>query len=65
MQLGEFLSRLSGQLLKVGLLLIRNLLKPLCKSISVPFWLKAVTSATDAAIQNKFFRSDNTTLVFL
>ena len=65
MQLGELLSRHSGPLLKAGLPLIRNLLKPLCKSISAPFWLKAGTSATDAAIQNKYFGSDKTTLVLL
>ena len=48
-QLG-FLCRLVGSLLKTGLPLIENMLKPLAKSVLVSSGLKAVISATDAAI---------------
>ena len=40
--------------------LIGNVLKPLGKSILIPLRLTASTSATDAAIHKKMFRSANT-----
>ena len=49
-QLGGFLGRLLGSLLKTGLPLIGNVLKPLAKSVLIPLGLTAVASATDAAI---------------
>ena len=49
-QLGGFLGRLLGSLLKTGLPLIGNALKPLAKSVLIPLGLTAVASATDAAI---------------
>ena len=61
-QLG-FLCRLNGSLLKTGLPLIENMLKPLAKSVLVPSGLKAATSATDAAIKKKIFGLGMTTLV--
>ena len=48
---GGFLGRLLGQLLKTGLSLIENVLKPLVKSVLKPLRLTAAASATDAAIQ--------------
>ena len=48
-----FLGRFLGPLLKTGLLLIGNVLKPLAKSILTPLVLTAATSATDAAIYKK------------
>ena len=42
---------------------IGNVLKPLAKSISIPFRLTSATSATDAAIHKKMFESGVTTLI--
>ena len=63
MQSGGFLGRLLGSLLKTGLPLIRNVLKPLAKSVLIPLGLTAAASATDAAIHKKMFGSGNTTLL--
>ena len=62
-QSGGFLVRLFGPLLKTGLPLIRNVLKPLAKSVLIPLELIAVASATDAAIHKKMLGSDTTTLI--
>ena len=62
-QLGRFLGKLLGPLLKTGLSLIWCVLKPLTKSILKPLGLIAATSATDAAIHKKVFRSGNKTLI--
>ena len=59
-QLGGFLSTLLGPLLKTGLLLIGNILKPVAKNVLVPLGLTAAVSATDAAIQ----KIQSSTLVF-
>ena len=50
---GGFLGRLFGPLLKTGLLLIRNALKPLAKNFLIPLGLTTVASATDATIHKK------------
>ena len=63
-QLRGFLGRLLGPLLKTGLPLKGNVLKPLAKSVLVPLELTAAASATDTAIQKKIFGSGTTTLVF-
>ena len=63
-QLGGFSGKIFGTLIKEGLPLIGNVLKPLAKSILVPLGLTAVTSATDAAIQKKVFQSGTKTLIF-
>ena len=52
-QSGGFLGRLIGPLLKPGLLLADNVLKPLAKSALIPLRLTAAVSATDAAIHKK------------
>ena len=62
-QSGGFLSRLLGRLLKTGLPLIGNVLKPLAKSVSIPLGLTAAGSVTDAAIHKKMFGSGFTTLI--
>ena len=49
----EFLGRLLGPLLKTGLQLIKNVIKPLAKSILIPVGLTAVESAADAGIDKK------------
>ena len=65
-QSGGFLGRRLGPLLKPGLPLTGNVLKPLAKSIFlIPLGLTAAASATDAAIHDKIFGSGNTTLVIL
>ena len=51
-----FLGGILGPLLKTGLTLMKNVLKPLAKSVLIPLGLTAATSATDAAIQKKSFR---------
>ena len=61
-QSGGFLGRLLGPLLKTGLPLIGNVLKPLAKSVLIPLGLTAAASATDAAIHKKMFWSGVTIL---
>ena len=58
---GGFLGRLLGQLLKTGLPLIKNLIKPLAKSVLIPLRLTAAASAADAGIFKKVLGSGNTT----
>ena len=53
-QLGGFLSRLLGPLLKTGLPLIKNVIKPLAKSVLIPLGLTAAASAADAEIHKKY-----------
>ena len=60
---GRFLDRPLGPLLKTGLPLIGNVLKPLAKSVLIPLGLTAPASATGAAIHRKMFGSGNTTLI--
>ena len=53
---GEILGRLLGPLLQVGLSLMRNVIKPLAKSILTPLGLTAAVSAGDAEIHKKNLR---------
>ena len=62
-QSGGFLGRLLGPLLKTGLPLIGNVLKPLAKSVLIPLGLTAAASATDPTIHKKMFGSGFTTLI--
>ena len=57
-----FLGRLLGPLLKKGLPLTGNLLKPLAKFVLMPLGLTIAASATDAALHEKKFRFGTTTL---
>ena len=50
-------------MVKTGLPLIVNVLKPLAKSVLTPLGLTAATSASDAAIYKKMFGSGTTTLI--
>ena len=52
-QSGGFLSRLLDPLLKTGLLLIKNVIKPLAKSVLTPLGLTAAASAADAGTHKK------------
>ena len=66
---GGFLGRLLGPLLKTGLLLMKNVLKPLVNSVLIPLRLTAAAAAaaaaaaTSAAIYKKIFKSGVTTLI--
>ena len=53
-QSGGFLGRLLGPLLKTGLPLIKNVIKPLAKSVLIPLGLTAAASAADAGIHEKY-----------
>ena len=52
-QSGGFLGRLLGPSLKTGLPLIKNVIKPLAKSVLIPLGLTAAASAADEGIQKK------------
>ena len=56
-QSGGFLGRLLGPLLKTGLPLIKNVVKPLAKSVLIPLGLTAAASAADAGIHKKILGS--------
>ena len=62
-QSGGFLGRVLGPLLKTGLPLIGNVLKPLPKIVLMSLGLKTAASATDADIRKKIFGSGVTTLI--
>ena len=47
-QSSAFSGRLLGPLLKTGLPLMKNVLKPLAKSVLIPLGLTAAASATDS-----------------
>ena len=62
-QSGGFLGRLLGPLLKIGLPLMKSVIKPLAESVLIPLGL---TAAADAGIHKKFLGSghnNNTTLI--
>ena len=52
-QSGRFLGRFLDPLLKTGLPLIKNVIKPLAKSVLIPLGLTAAVSAADAGIHKK------------
>ena len=54
---GGFLARLLGPLLKTGLPLIKNVIKPLAKSVLIPLGLTAAASAADVGIHRKILGS--------
>ena len=60
-QSGGFL----GRLLKTGLQLIKNIIKPLAKSALIPLGLTAVASAADAGIHRKILGSGNMTTLII
>ena len=63
MQLGKFLGRLLGPLLKTELPLIKDVIKPLAKSVLIPLGLTAAASTSDAGIHKKILSSETTTLI--
>ena len=62
---GGFLARLFGPLLKTGLPLMKNLFKPLAKSVLILLGLTAAASAADAGIHKKILGSGTTTRIIL
>ena len=62
-QSGWFLGRLLGPLLKTGLSLTKNVVKPLAKSVLIPLGLVAAASVAEARIHKKILGSGNTTLI--
>ena len=56
-QSGGFLGRLLGPLLKTGLPLIKNVIKPLAKSVLIPLGLTAAASAANVGIHKKILGS--------
>ena len=56
-QLEGFLGRLLGPLLKTRIPLIKNLIKPVAKSVWIPLELTAATSAADVGTHKKFLGS--------
>ena len=55
-QLGGFLGRLLGPLLRTGLPLMKSVTLPLAKSVLIPLGLTAATSAADAGIHKTNLR---------
>ena len=55
-QSGGFLGRFLGSLLKTGLPLIKNLIKPLAKGVLIPLGLTETASTVDAGIHKKNIR---------
>ena len=62
-QSGGFLGKLLGSLLKTGLPLTTNVIKPLAESVLIPLGLTAAASAADAVIRKKILDSGTTTLI--
>ena len=63
-QSGGFLGKLLDPLLKTGLPLIKNVIKPLAKSVLIPLGLTAAATAADAGIHKKnILGSVNTILI--
>ena len=62
----RFLARPLGPLLKTGLPVMKNVNKPLAKSVLIPLGLTEAASAADAGVHKKMLGSDhpshNTTL---
>ena len=66
-QSGGFLGKLLGPLLKTGLPLTKNVIKPLAKSSLIPLGLTAAAAAAaaDAGTLKKILGSGNTTTVII
>ena len=62
-QSGGLVCRLFGPWLKAGLPLMKNVIKPLAKSVLIPLGLTGAASAADAGIHKKTLGSGTTTLI--
>ena len=64
-QSGGFLGRLLGPLLKTGLTLISNVIKPLAKSVLIALGLTAAASAAEVGMHKKILGSRNMTTLII
>ena len=62
-QSGRFIVRLLSTSLKPGLSLMRNVIKPLTKSVLIPLGVTTPASISDAGIHKKILGSGTATLV--
>ena len=62
---GGFLGRLLGPLLKTGLPLMKNVIKPLAKNVLITLGLTATASAADAGINKKILGSGTATKLII
>ena len=62
-QSGGLVCRFFGPWLKAGLPLMKNVIKPLAKSVLIPLGLTGAASAADAGIHKKILGSGTTTLI--
>ena len=62
-QSGGFLGRLLGPLLKTGLPLIKNVIKPIAKAVLIPLGLTAAASTADAGTHKKILGSGTRTVI--
>ena len=62
-QAGGFLRKRPGPLLKAGLLLMKNVIKPSAKSALIPLGLTASAASADAGLHKKIWRSGATTVI--
>ena len=60
---GRFFCRLLGSIMKIGLPLMKNVLKPLTKSISIPLGLTVALSAVNSGIHKNALLSRTTILI--
>ena len=58
-----FLGRLLGPLLKTGLPLIKNVIKPIAKAVLIPLGLTAAASTADAGTHKKILGSGTRTVI--
>ena len=54
-----FFSRILGPILKTGLPLMKNMIKPLAKSVLIPLGLSAAASPADVGIHKKSLNNNN------
>ena len=64
-QSGGFRGKLLGPLLKTGLPLTKNVIKPLAKSVLIPLGLTTAASAADPGIQKKILGSGHNTTTLI
>ena len=64
-QLGRFLGRLLGPLLRKGLPLMKSVIQPLTRSVLIPLGLTAAASAADAGILKKILVSVHNTILII
>ena len=60
-----FLGKLLGPLLKTGLPLMKNVIKPLARSVLIPLGLTAAASAADAGIHKKILGSSHNNTILI